>query len=251
MNTPQQKPFKVLLIGDSCIDNYVYGEVTRLNPEAPVPILNYKRTETKKGMAWNVFNNLNAFGVEVVLMTNSEIITKTRYIEEKSNHQILRLDDELECTPLSFNFSTDGYDAIVISDYNKGFITSDFLFKITSNPTCPIFIDTKKTIVPDRNCFIKINDIEYSLLQGKYSNLIITRGSSGAEYKGILYPGEKVNVYDVVGAGDTFLAALTFGYLKYKSIEKALPLANKCAAISVSNPGTYVLSNKDVKGLRC
>ena len=83
----------------------------------------------------------------------------------------------------------------------------------------------------------------------KTSNLIVTKGSTGAEYKGKLYPGEKVNVFDVVGAGDTFLSALTYGYLKYGSIEKSIPLANKAAAIAVSYPGTYVLTEKDVKSL--
>ena len=58
MNTPQQKLFRVLLIGDSCTDQYVYGEVKRLNPEAPVPVLDYKRTEIRQGMSWNVYNNL-------------------------------------------------------------------------------------------------------------------------------------------------------------------------------------------------
>ena len=60
-----------------------------------------------------------------------------------------------------------------------------------------------------------------------HDNLIITRGGKGAEYQGKLYPAEKVNVFDVVGAGDTFLAALTYGYLKYGSIEKAIPLLTK------------------------
>ena len=53
---------RVLLIGDSCTDVYVYGDVKRLNPEAPVPILEPKREDTTKGMAWNVFSNLKAFG---------------------------------------------------------------------------------------------------------------------------------------------------------------------------------------------
>ena len=70
MNTLQQKSFKVLLIGDSCLDVFCYGEVKRLNPEAPVPILDYKRTETRQGMCWNVYNNLKAFGLEVYMLTN-------------------------------------------------------------------------------------------------------------------------------------------------------------------------------------
>ena len=62
-----------------------------------------------------------------------------------------------------------------------------------------------------------------------------------------MYPAEKVNVFDVVGAGDTFLAALTYGYLKYGTIEEAIPLANKAAAVAVSHRGTYVLTEEDVK----
>jgi D-beta-D-heptose 7-phosphate kinase/D-beta-D-heptose 1-phosphate adenosyltransferase len=58
-----QEQLKILLIGDSCIDRYTYGEVNRLNPEAPVPILDYKRTEVRQGMAWNVFNNLKSFNL--------------------------------------------------------------------------------------------------------------------------------------------------------------------------------------------
>lgn len=249
MSTQQQKLFKVLLIGDSCTDRYVYGSVKRLNPEAPVPILDYKRTETRQGMCWNVYNNLKSFGLQVHMLTNKEKIVKTRYIDEKTNQQILRVDEEVVCEPMSYELPDETYDAVVISDYDKGFVSNKKLFEIVYKVKCPVFIDTKKTVFPTHNCYIKINDLEYSKLNQNYDNLIITRGSKGAEYDGILYPGEKVNVYDVVGAGDTFLAALTFGYLKYGRIEDAIPFANQAAAIAVSNPGTYVLTKKDVENL--
>ena len=249
MDTQQQKSLKVLLIGDSCQDVFIYGEVKRLNPEAPVPILNHTRTETRQGMAWNVYNNLKSFGLEVYMMTNQEKIIKTRYIDEKSNQQILRVDDEVRCKPMEYLIPDENYDAIVISDYDKGFVTSNILFDITHNSKCPVFIDSKKTILPTHNCYIKINDLEHKKLKNDYQNLIVTHGSAGAEYDGILYPGEKVNVYDVVGAGDTFLAALTYGFLKYGTIQKAIPLANRAAAIAVSHSGTYVLTEKDVQDL--
>ena len=249
MSTLQQKPFKVLLIGDSCTDQYVYGEVKRLNPEAPVPILDYKRTEIRQGMTWNVYNNLKSFGLEVYMMTNDEKIIKTRYIDEKTNQQLLRVDNETICKPMSYELPNETYDAVVISDYNKGFVTSEKLFEIVYNVKCPVFIDTKKTVLPEYNCYIKINDIEYNKLIQKYNNLIVTHGSKGAEYDGTMYPGEKVNVYDVVGAGDTFLSSLTYGYLIYGSIQKAIPFANKAASIAVQHPGTYVLTEKDVKNL--
>ena len=253
---------RVLLIGDSCTDVYVYGDVKRLNPEAPVPILEPKRQDTTKGMAWNVYNNLTAFGLSVFMLTNEEEITKTRYIDEKSNQQILRVDDEPEIEPLPYKAPfiddrsayhklhhkvppEDWYDIMVISDYDKGYITQDKLFELVDWFEGPIIIDSKKTKLPD-DCYIKVNDIEYEKLHTKSNHVIITRGGKGTEYQGKLYPAEKVNVFDVVGAGDTFLAALTYGYLKYKSMEEAIPFANKAAAIAVSHTGTYVLTKEDI-----
>ena len=245
---------KVLLIGDSCEDRYFYGDVKRLNPEAPVPILEYRRGVTSKGMVWNVRENLRSFGVEVYLSTHPEAIIKTRYIDEKSNQQIMRYDEEPTIEPLSFDFPTEWnnlYDALVISDYDKGFLTTEKIFELTSRFTGPVFIDSKKTNLP-ADAYIKVNELEYErMAYCNYENLIITRGGEGAEYKGDLYPAEKVNVFDVVGAGDTFLAALAYGYLKYGRIDKAIPLANKAAAVAVSHRGTYVLTEEDVKKILC
>ena len=243
---------KVLLIGDSCIDKYVYGDAKRLSPEAPVPVLDSIRTVSTDGMAFNVFLNLNAFGVETHLLTNEEEIVKTRYIDEKSNQQILRVDDEFKIKPLDNMDEIDvEYDALVISDYDKGFITQEKLFELSSTFVGPVFIDTKKINVPE-NAFIKINESEFKKITHFIpDNMIITRGGEGTEYQGKLYPAEKVKVFDVVGAGDTFLAALTYGYLKYGTIDKAIPLANRAAAIAVSHTGTYVLKEEDVKTLLC
>ena len=245
---------KVLLIGDSCEDRYFYGDVKRLNPEAPVPILEYRRGVTSKGMALNVRENLRSFGVEVYISTHPEEIIKTRYIDEKSNQQIMRYDEEPKIEPLSFDFPekwNSEYDALVISDYDKGFLTTEKIFELTSRFVGPVFIDSKKTNLP-ADAYIKINELEHErMAYCNDENLIITRGSEGAEYKGDLYPAEKVNVFDVVGAGDTFLAALTYGYLKYGRIDKAIPLANKAAAVAVSHRGTYVLTEEDVKKILC
>ena len=240
---------KVLLIGDSCEDRYFYGDVKRLNPEAPVPILEYKRGVTSKGMVLNVRENLMSFGVEVYLSTHPEEIIKTRYIDEKSNQQIMRYDEEPKIEPLSFEFPDEWkstYDALVISEYNKGFITQEKLFELSNWFQGPVFIDTKKISIPG-NAFIKVNESEFEKITHFIpDNMIITKGGEGTEYQGKLYPAEKVNVFDVVGAGDTFLAALVYGYLKYGRIDKAIPLANKAAALAVSHRGTYVLTEEDV-----
>ena len=244
-----QKQLKILLIGDSCTDEYVYGTCERLNPEAPVPILNLKRKETTRGMAWNVRENLMSFGMEVFILTNNESITKTRYIDEKSNQHILRVDDESPLEPMNYELPEDEYDALVISDYDKGFLTQKKIFELTNWFDGPVFIDSKKTTLPG-DAYIKINEEEFKkITHYNPETLIVTKGGKGAEYNGKLYEGEKVKVYDVVGAGDTFLSALVYFYLLYGTIEKAIPYANKASAIAVQNFGTYVLKEKDVQNL--
>jgi D-beta-D-heptose 7-phosphate kinase/D-beta-D-heptose 1-phosphate adenosyltransferase len=247
---PQQTSYKVLLIGDNCIDKYVYGDVKKLNPEAPVPVLNLNRVEIRKGMCWNVFNNLDALGIEVDMVTHEEEIVKTRYIDEKSNQQILRLDEEPSIKSLCCDdIPNEKYDAIVISDYNKGFVSFESLCSIVYSAKCPVFIDSKKQNLPKNNCFIKINELEYQNLKEKYDNIIVTLGKNGAKYKNKTYKTKKIETRDIIGAGDTFLSALVYGYLKNGTIESAIRIANLAAGIAVSHSGTYVLTEEDVKNL--
>jgi len=202
-------------------------------------------------MAYNVRNNLQAFGLDVITITQEERIVKTRYIDERYSQQILRVDTEGVIEPLGYDLPQERFNALVISDYDKGFITSRRLFELVEWFDGPIFIDSKKTVLPVDDAFIKINNHEYDKLQNEnHDNLIITRGSKGAEYRGTLYPGENVSTYDVCGAGDTFLSALVYFYLLYGKIETAIPYANKAASIAVSNFGTYILNQKDIDEIR-
>ena len=246
---PQQKQFKVLLIGDSCIDQYVYGTCDKISPEAPVPILKYTREKRVDGMAYNVRNNLKAFDLDVTTITQEEPIFKTRYIDERYSQQILRVDTEGELKPLGCDLPQEKFDALVISDYDKGFVTSERLFELVEWFDGPIFIDSKKTNLPVEYAYIKINDDEYSKLDKELKdspNLIVTKGPHGVDYQGKNYPAVGVSVFDVCGAGDTFLSTLVYFYLLYGKIETAIPYANKAAAIAVTHFGTYVLSKEDV-----
>ena len=87
---------KVLVIGETCIDRFVYCEANRLSPEAPIPVLTPIRTVENPGMAGNTVENVRAIaleGCEMNYMTQKAPITKTRYVEEKSNHMFLRVDE--------------------------------------------------------------------------------------------------------------------------------------------------------------
>ncbi len=241
---------KILVIGDSCIDQYHYGTCKRVNPEAPVPILDYKTTVIKEGMCRNVAANLSMFGVDVMVITHQETIVKTRFIDERSNQHILRVDQEFEINPYVVHpDDLKGHDAIVISDYDKGFITRKIMDEIISLVDCPVFIDSKNKDLPLHNCIVKVNEYEYYKLNRTPDICIVTKGSQGATLDNHTYPVEDVEVLDVVGAGDTFLAGLVFGYLKYSNLAEAILLANKASTIAVQHRGTYVLTKKDVEAI--
>ncbi len=261
MDTQQQTSLTVLLIGETCEDEYIYGNVSKISPEAPVPILNYTHTEVYSGMSSNVKNNLQSFGINVVHITNKEIIRKTRIVHNGTNQQLLRIDDDVKISPIKPSeirsaFLHFSYDAIVISDYDKGLLTTDDLKVICQNFSGPVFIDTKKKeLFTEKNVIFKINQREYDNLitYPEDPHLIVTMGSVGAKYLNHIYPSEKVNVFDVVGAGDTFLASFVYSYLTCEENKNKIPVsilyANKAAAIAVQHFGTYTLTTNDIRGI--
>jgi len=246
---------QVLVIGDSCVDTYVYGECERLCPDAPVPVFVPSYQKENKGMAGNVYQNLTSLGLPCVLKTNDNAVRKTRYVEESTNHLLLRVDSgEEHVSPLSKLTKTflNKFQAIIISDYNKGFLSEEDIKFICENHNL-VFIDTKKII--GEFCkdvtFIKINKVEYQKSFEEFNNpckiwadekLIITSGPKGCYHKEKSYPVSKVEIRDSSGAGDTFLAGLVFNYLKNQDIEKAIEFANQCSTEVVQQKGVNTIS---------
>jgi D-beta-D-heptose 7-phosphate kinase/D-beta-D-heptose 1-phosphate adenosyltransferase len=239
---------RILVIGDSCKDVFVYGKADRLCPEAPVPVFIPQRRISNGGMAANVYENIKSLDFPVDLITNDLVVEKTRYVEEKTNHQIIRIDSEYERSPRIKDLDKvqfDQYSAIIISDYNKGFLEYDDIEYIcNSHPS--VFIDTKK-VINDKMLsakFIKINEYEYrnNILAGQsfvnyQEKLIVTLSGKGCEYQGVLYPVELVEIKDNSGAGDTFISGLVVNYCKTKNIEDSIKYANECATIVVQQKG--------------
>lgn len=246
MVTQQQRKYKILLIGDNCIDVYQFGTVDRLSPEAPVPIFVPLHKEEREGMAGNVYRNLVTLGckVDIVCGHNSR---KTRLIDMRSKQHIARIDEDVKSIPV-VNVSVDGYDAIVISDYNKGVVSYDLIEKIRKEFNGPIFVDTKKTdLAKFEGCIVKINSLENSRLITRCSDIIVTDSANGAILNGRVFPAPKVEVSDVTGAGDTFLAALAFRYLKSQDMEDAIKFANKAASVTVQRLGVYAPTLKEIE----
>ena len=239
---------KVLVIGEICVDKFVYCEAKRLSPEAPVPVLTPVKTIKNQGMAGNTLANVKALAPEYYTMSlgQNEPITKTRYVEEKSNHMFLRVDEgETTITPFKWSMDIDVMigqsDIVIVSDYNKGFLSNADLKEIGRKSKLSI-LDSKRRLTNDiveAFTFVKLNESERlnnPELQG--DNIITTLGKSGAEYKNVIFESpDPQDTIDVSGAGDTFTAAFIVKYYQLKDENSAIKFANRKASEVVSRRG--------------
>lgn len=175
---------RVLVIGDVMLDHYVWGDVERISPEAPVPVVRVKRETHSAGGAANVALNLSSLGVQVDIAaswgqdTASELLVDimknggVKHVENLGsasvstivkkrvvarNQQLCRVDFEGPTRMYSVNTERieaflssrlSGYDAVIVSDYAKGVITQDFLDRLMEHclrQSIPVAVDPKPT----------------------------------------------------------------------------------------------------------
>ncbi len=250
---------KVLVIGDVIIDKYIYGTSTRISPEAPVPVITYIEEKETIGGAGLVFENLKSLGVDVDLFeTNSKASVKTRVICD--GHYITRIDDDTQANStailervLATNFTQ--YDYVVLSDYNKGVLDeARGIIKHINKFNCKIIVDPKENqwfyegawlVKPNYNEF---ENLEFDNWQG---NIIVTNAgeevTATIDGKKYLIPVDNLEVADVTGAGDCFLASFVYALTKGYDYEKSLNVAVRGSTESVKHSGTYILNKSDLE----
>ena len=250
---------KILVIGELCIDRFVYGDTKRLSPEAPVPVFNPIETIENKGMAGNVVENVKSLygDCEVLHWYQNENIIKSRYVDYKSNHMFIRIDDEnIPCIGLTYltpeqRRTISESDLVIISDYNKGYLSSDIIKNIASLSKL-VILDSKKVLnystIIDVN-FVKLNYTEYlnnkELCDKNTDKFIITKGKDGAKYNEVDYISTNPQqTIDVSGAGDTFMASFGLKYLLTNSIENSINFANEVCADVVNKKGVSLPDSK-------
>lgn len=245
------KNVKVLIIGESCVDEFIYCETHRLSPEAPVPVLNPVKSIKNNGMSGNTKDNVTSLLKEcdITLLTQKEVITKTRYVENKSNHMFLRVDKgEDKISPI--NLTDDicnkikNSDIVIISDYNKGFLSDEDIKRIGTLSRLSI-IDSKRELTEEmvsNHTFIKLNENESRNNKDlNHKGLITTLGARGAKHNGKIYPSPNPQeTIDVSGAGDTFTASFIVSYHQTRDISLAIIEANSKASDVVSRRGVVV-----------
>jgi len=241
---------KILVIGELCKDIFIYGDCKRLSPEAPVPVFIPTEKVKNDGMAGNVILNIKAIDpkIKTISLHQHELVTKTRYVEKKSNHMFLRVDEgEENISQLNLDEEIiaiiDKVDAVIVSDYDKGFLNDELLMKITEHSKFSV-MDSKRHITPEliqSFDFIKLNEPEFnrhSFTKKEMEKIIITLGSKGSKYMNQIFPSpDPKETIDVSGAGDTFTASFTIKYLETQNVSESIKFANQMASIVVSKRG--------------
>ena len=249
---------KVLVIGEQCDDIFIYGDTPRLSPEGPAPVFIPKREVYNGGMGMNVCKNLEELKIDTEFQHQKKPITKTRHIHESSNTLLLRIDEEknidrIDNTKL-IKLDFWDYTMIVISDYNKGFLTEEDIAYIGfKHPN--VICDTKKQLgnwCKDLR-FIKLNRSEFEnnkefIDENDWilEKLIITLDKDGCMHEGVSYPTEKVEIMDISGAGDTFVAGFVKMLLDTDDISKSIQFGNRCSAQVVQKRGVTTIDYENL-----
>jgi D-beta-D-heptose 7-phosphate kinase/D-beta-D-heptose 1-phosphate adenosyltransferase len=301
---------RLLVVGDVMLDKYIWGQVGRISPEAPVPVVRGMHQEDKPGGAANVAMNLAHLGArtQVVGMTGGDeneklleaslfandiqphfivsrdfpTITKTRILGGRQ--QMLRLDFERSGTHAEPDYERliemalgllPGSDALVLSDYGKGCLSSEVcqaLISAARKIGIPVVVDPKSqdytryqgatTICPNLNELAKVTHIDSGDLDAllaaaepMVSALDIEFLTATLSEKGIaliraesrqIAPAQARQVFDVSGAGDTVVAVMALCLASGLLPENAIQLANLAAGIVVGKVGTVPVEKHEL-----
>jgi len=302
---------KILVMGDLMIDEYLWGNCERISPEAPVQIVDIKKETTVLGGAGNVISNLIALGsnVEVLSVIGDDEVgllvkamltkqgAKASLVEQKgrktsrktrlmaSHSQVVRYDKEsknnisvqsVKSLYEKFQEKINSYDIVLLSDYNKGVLTSELLEKViayANKKGKKVLVDPKGSdftkykgaylLTPNKKeaefaSGIKIeNEIDLKDALTKLKDevslavSVITLSENGIA----ILEDDKVNVkptvarevYDVTGAGDTVLASLGFALSLGCDISTSVEFANLAAGVVVGKIGSATASLDEIE----
>lgn len=308
---------KVLVIGDVGLDEYIMGEVRRISPEAPVPILEVEKEEHRLGLAANVAQNVQSLGGEPLLIsvvgkdagydlltslfrqnsvsTDHLVTDETRPTTRKSrvmakHHHLVRVDyetrkfisdktEKLLLDKVQQLIST--VDCVVVEDYNKGAISQNLMKKtveIAKAHGKPVYVDPHRSnaaefyagcslIKPNFDEAVLISGLNYDELRDHpdkvfevgravqrktgAQHLVMTRGKDGMT----IFSGDKVTqvptfarqVFDVTGAGDTVIAAISLSLSAGLDLRQSCMLANFAAGVVVGQVGCVPCSQQELK----
>jgi D-beta-D-heptose 7-phosphate kinase/D-beta-D-heptose 1-phosphate adenosyltransferase len=305
---------RLLVLGDLVLDEYIWGDVDRVSPEAPVPVVHVRDEQTMLGGAANTARNVVALGgsAEVcsvigddssgrrmagllkdlgvdpeglIVVPGRPTTRKTRIVAQ--SQQIVRFDRETwePLTPAAsrkllevIRRRAGQVDGVIVDDSGKGVLSrrvAAAAMKRFHAEGVPVTVDPKVELAPYRGAsLLKPNLREAEEISGISvdsradldravarlrrriggGDVVVTRGPDGMS----VFPedGPRVDVptiarevFDVQGAGDTAIAALTLGLRAGATLLEAAVIANAASGIVVGKVGTATASAEEVKAL--
>jgi len=305
---------RLLVIGDLVLDEYVWGDVDRVSPEAPVPVVHVRDETVMLGGAANAARNVIALGGSVdccsvvgddsagrkviemlkdlgidpqglVSVPGRPTTRKTRVLAR--SQQVVRFDRETFEPPPpdvtrrllhAIDACVSRVDGVIVEDYGKGVLSSRLAgaaMRRFREAEVPVTVDPKTELTPYRGAaLLKPNLQEAEVLAGmtirsrddltraanklrrraRAETLVVTRGPDGMSLfeddgPGVDVPTVPREVFDVQGAGDTAIAALTLALRAGGSLLESAVIANAASGAVVAKVGTATASADEVKGL--
>lgn len=251
---------RVLVIGDAMEDDYHFGRVDRLSPEAPVPVFIEESVQARRGGADNVAHQLEVLGCHVHTVFASRLCVKHRYFA--GHHQIFRRDadcfataQDVDAAAKRIAYCINNFDVIVLSDYAKGLLTPQLCQDVIKTRK-PVIVDPKGTdwakyrgatvVCPNEHELgAHSEDWHCGMIVAKLgSRGIAIRTHDGVEHLRI--PAVAKQVFDVTGAGDVVTAVIAAAMGVNASMENAAIIANHAAGVVVGKLGTAVCSKDEL-----
>lgn len=305
---PKMKGKRVLIVGDVGLDEYVMGQVRRISPEAPVPILEVESEDKRLGLAANISRNIVTLGGEALTVgvvgsdAGAEMLKdlfsqgkvswegmivdgqrpttrKTRVMAQ--HHHLVRVDYELtrylapetEARVLEKTRELlPSADVVILQDYAKGVVSESLtkaMVELCRDAGKRLLVDPHRSkgaefyhgvdlIKPNYDESVALSGLRFDDLKDNPNKVydvgralqkksgahevVLTRGKDGMT----IFSGEDVTevptyarkVFDVSGAGDTVVAALSLGLASGLSLVESCMLANFAAGVVVGKVGT-------------
>ncbi len=296
---------RVLVVGDVMLDRYWFGDVNRISPEAPVPVVLVKAVEERPGGAANVARNIDALGGQATLLSvigddeagdtlegllaqggvraslhrDGSLSTTVKLRVIGQQQQLLRIDFErapghevLASKLDEFERLVDEVDCVVLSDYGKGGLAHvTRMIELARAHAKPVLVDPKGSdyeryrgatlLTPNRGEFREVagrwsSEEDFAARARRLREslaldaLIVTRSEDGMSLftatQARHEPTRAREVFDVSGAGDTVIAALSLMVAAGADLPSAMRVANHAAGIVVGKLGTAVVHREEL-----
>lgn len=268
----------ILVCGDAMKDQYWWGDVARISPEAPVPVVQVLREEQRDGAADNVIANIQALGgttARAVCTTSRKIRLVAR------NQQVARIDfddaptdGERHQMEMRFREHLPACGIVVFSDYAKGSLVNvQELIALAKREGKTVLIDPKghdymryagadilkpnahelREMIGGWSDEAQLKERVHVLLStARITGLLLTRAALGMTLitasGSLSIPADTREVYDVTGAGDTAIAAFAVSLERGLAWHDAMRYSNRAAGIVCGKFGTAVATEGEVFG---